>query len=317
MSSQTSGLDETGAPEAHPAAPTILSIPMALVKAIRPKQATKNLIVFAAIVFANQLTDLHKLKLVVLTFLLYCAVSGSIYLLNDILDVEQDRQHPKKRFRPIASGALPVPIAWAAFAILSFGGIAASTALKPLLGLTVGVYVALQVAYCLELKHVVLLDVFSIAFGFVLRAVGGGVVIGLHISHWLLLCTLMLALFMGFGKRRQELVLLGRQAGLHRAILDEYSLPFLDTLITIVTGVTIVCYSVYSIQSETAILHPHLWLTVPFVFYSICRYLYLVFQKGWGGAPEDVLAKDRSLQVAMVLWFITVIALFRFDLLQP
>jgi 4-hydroxybenzoate polyprenyltransferase len=290
-----------------------MSLPMALIKAIRLKQTPKNLFVFAAIVFAGKLTDLHRLERVVLTFFLFCAACSSIYLLNDILDVEQDRQHPKKRHRPIASGALPIPIACVASALLGIGSVTASAALSPLLGVTISIYLALQIAYCVSLKHVVLLDVFSIAFGFVLRAVGGGVVVQLHISHWLLLCTLMLALFMGFGKRRQELVLLGTHAGRHRAILDEYSLPFLDQLINIVTGVTIVCYSVYSVESETAILHPHLWLTVPFVMYSVCRYLYLVFQKGWGGAPEEVLAKDRSLQMAMVLWFITVMALFRFD----
>jgi hypothetical protein len=147
----------------------------------------------------------------------------------------------------------------------------------------------------------------------VLRAVAGAMIIHVHISQWLLLCTLQLALFLGFGKRRQELVKLGPEAGKHREILNEYSLPFLDQMINIVAGITIVCYSVYSVESETAKLHPHLWITVPFVIYGVCRYLYLVYQKGWGGAPDEALRKDRMLQLSIVLWFITVMILFVVD----
>jgi 4-hydroxybenzoate polyprenyltransferase len=283
-----------------------------LIKAIRPKQATKNLFLYAALVFAgSHYWSVQSFSRVTLAFLLFTCVSGSVYLLNDLLDVEQDREHPTKRNRPIASGALPMGLAKVAFLIFSIGGLAASFVLSLLFGIVVTVYFVLQVAYCITLKNMVLLDVFTIAAGFVLRTVAGGVVLHIHISHWLLLCSMQLALFLGFGKRRQELAQLG--TGKHRAILDEYSLSFLDQMINVVAGVTIVCYSVYGIESETAHLHPHLWVTIPIVIYSVCRYLYLVYQKGWGGAPDEVLQKDRPLQVAIVLWFIVVMLLFLFD----
>ena len=292
---------------------TMGSIAVGLFKVVRPKQATKNLFVFAALVFAGRLFDRVALGRVTLAFLLFSLVSGSVYIMNDLIDVEQDREHPTKRFRPIASGALPVPIAWIAMAVIATGGISASFALSRSFGAAVTMYLVLQIAYCNGLKHAVLLDVFTIAAGFMLRAVAGGFVIHAHISQWLLLCTLQLALFLGFGKRRQELVLLGTGAGKHRAILEEYSLPFLDQMINIVAAVTIVCYSVYTIQSKTGIEHPHLWITVPIVIYGVFRYLYLVFQKGWGGAPDEVLLKDRTLQLTLVLWFCVVMLLFAFD----
>ncbi|HLV81336.1 MAG TPA: decaprenyl-phosphate phosphoribosyltransferase [Chthonomonadaceae bacterium] len=293
---------------------TVSSLLKALVIALRPKQATKNLFVYAALVFAGKLFDLTQLARVTVAFLLFTLVTGSVYLFNDLQDVEQDRLHPKKRYRPIASGRLPAGLAWAALILLALFGVGCSFLLSIPFGVVVVVYLALQIAYCLGIKQIVLLDVFAIAAGFVLRAVAGGAVIHVGISHWLLLCTLQLALFLGFGKRRQELVLLGAGAGSHRAILEEYSLPFLDQMITIVAGVTIVCYSVYSVESATAHLHPHLWITVPFVIFGVCRYLYLVYQKGWGGAPDEVLLKDRTLQATLVLWFLVVMLLFVFDL---
>lgn len=288
-----------------------------MIVAMRPKQATKNLFVFAALVFAGRITDPirnHRdILLTLAAFLIFSVVSGSVYLLNDILDAEQDRAHPDKRLRPIASGQLPVPAAWVGMVVTALVGIAAAFRLSVPLGLVVIAYFLLQIAYNAALKQMVLLDVFTIALGFVLRTAAGGVVIQVHVSQWLLLCTLQLALFLGFGKRRQELVKLGAGAGKHRKILDEYSLPFLDQMITIVAGVTIVCYSVYSIESDTAHRYPHLWVTVPFVIYGLCRYLYLVYQKGWGGAPDEALLKDRMLQVSIALWFVTVITLFLID----
>ena len=285
----------------------------ALIRGLRPKQAAKNLFVFAAIVFANQLFILHSFERVALAFLLFSLASGSIYLLNDILDVEQDRNHPKKKLRPIASGALPLPLAQAALIIIGLGSVAAGVMLSTKFGLTVAAYLVMNIAYCYRLKHVVLLDVFTIASGFVLRTVAGGFVIGVHISHWLLLCTLQLALFLGFLKRRQELVEQGSEAKLTRAILDEYSLPFLDQMITIVAAVSIVCYSVYTVESDTAHTHPHLWITVPIVIFGICRYLYLVYQKHMGGAPEEVLRTDRWMQATVILWFLLIMLLFKFD----
>jgi 4-hydroxybenzoate polyprenyltransferase len=286
----------------------------ALCRGLRPKQAAKNLFVYAALVFANRLFDPIAFGRVTLAFLLFSIVSGSVYLLNDILDVDQDRLHPKKRLRPIASGDLPVPIARAAMVVLAVSSVAAGWYLRPLFGMTLLFYFVMNVAYCFWLKHIVILDVFTIATGFVLRTISGGFVIGVHISQWLLLCTLQLALFLGFLKRRQELVEQGADADKTRAILEEYSLPFLDQMITIVAGVSIVCYSVYTVESDTAHTHPHLWITVPLVIYGICRYLYLVYQKRMGGAPEEVLRTDRSMQVAIVLWFLVVMAVFKFDL---
>jgi 4-hydroxybenzoate polyprenyltransferase len=285
----------------------------ALLRGLRPKQAAKNLFVYAALIFANKLFDPTAFGRVTLAFLLFSVASGSVYLLNDILDVEQDRQHPKKRFRPIASGDLPLPIARIALVVLAAASCIAGWILKPLFGLTLVCYILMNVAYCIKLKHVVLLDVFTIAAGFVLRTVSGAFVISVHISHWLLLCTLQLALFLGFLKRRQELVEQGSNADKTRAILEEYSLPFLDQMINIVAGVSIVCYSVYTVESDTAHTHPHLWITVPIVIYGICRYLYLVYQKRMGAAPEEVLRTDRSMQVAIILWFLVVMALFKFD----
>lgn len=296
-----------------PRAFTAMGLPKALLKAIRPHQATKNLFVFAALVFTGRLDETALLLMTVAAFLLFTLTAGSVYLLNDLLDVEQDRQHPKKCNRPIASGALPVPIAWTAMVVLAIGSIAAGLWLRPAFGLALLAYFLIQVAYCVKLKHIVLIDVFTIAAGFVLRAVAGALVIHVNISHWLLLCTLQLALFLGFGKRRQELVLLGDGAGKHRANLDEYSIPLLDQIINIVVGATIVCYSVYSVESDSAKLHPHLWMTVPVVIYALFRYMYLVYQKGWGGAPEEVLKQDRVMQIAIVVWFVLVMALFKFD----
>lgn len=285
----------------------------ALVKGLRLKQATKNLFLYAALVFADKLFDPHAFFMVTLAFVLFTMVASCVYLLNDLLDVEEDRLHPKKRFRPIASGALPVRIAWIALTCLGIGGVLTSFLVNPWFGITVLTYLLLQIAYCVRLKHVALIDIFVIASGFVLRTVAGGTVIGVYISPWLLLCTLQLALLLGSAKRRQELVLNGENVGETRAILKEYSVAFLDQMINVVVGVTIVCYSVYSIQSDTAQKHPHLWLTVPFVIYGVVRYLYLVYFKGWGGAPDEVLLKDRSLQVAIFLWFIIVLLLFKFD----
>lgn len=315
----------TPEPSSSPAGPENIAPPLtapagrrgnivaALLKAVRPRQATKNLFVYTALVFAGQLFQTGQFLRATVGFLLFTAVAGSIYLLNDLLDVEQDRLHPKKRLRPIASGELPVPLAWAAFGVLGLCGTTAGFLLSLLFGLTLLAYFVLQIAYCFRLKHIVLLDVFTVAAGFVLRTASGGFAIHVHISPWLMLFSLQLALFLGFGKRRQELVLQGENAGKTRAILSEYSLPFLDPMIIIVSAITIVCYSVYSVDSPTAVLHPHLWVTVPFIIYGVCRYLYLVYQKGWGGAPDEVLLKDRELLISVLLWFVTVLMVFKFD----
>ena len=306
--------------EPAPETPLILSmsrsprsIAEALVRALRPHQAAKNLFLYAALVFTGHLFNAAQFLRVTAAFLLFSLAAGSIYILNDLLDVEADRHHPKKRFRPLASGALPVGLARIALVVIMGGALAASAALSVKLAIVIAAYLVLQIAYCFSLKHIVLLDVFAIAIGFVLRVVAGGAVIATPISQWLLLCTLQLALLLAIGKRRQELVSLGGSADKHRPVLQEYSVAFIDQMIIVVSAVTIVCYSVYSVESESAKAHPHLWLTVPIVIYSVCRYLYLVYQKGEGGAPEDVLKKDRSMQVSILIWIVTALLLFMFD----
>lgn len=285
----------------------------ALLEATRPKQATKNLFVFAALVFAGDLFKASLFLRALLAFLIFCITTGGVYLFNDIFDAERDRLHPQKRLRPIASGALPIPLAWTAvFCLEAVGGIAAFF-INLRFGIAIVAYILLQVAYGLFLKQIVLLDVFALAAGFLLRTAGGGFAIQVGISPWLLLCTLELALFLGFGKRRQEIATLGPDAGKHRPILEEYSLPLLDQLIGLVVAMTLISYSVYAVESPSARSHPHLWATVPIVLYGLFRYLYLVYRKGWGSAPDEVLLQDRPLQITILLWFLLVLILFAFD----
>ncbi len=289
-------------------------LPIALIKALRLKQAPKNLFVYVALVFSNNLFQPALLGMVTVAFVMFCLVAGSVYLLNDILDVEADRKHPKKCLRPIASGDLPIPVARVVSVLLMVGCTAVSFLIGWEFGVVILAYLILQIFYCFRGKHIVLVDVFALAGGFVLRTLAGAVIIHVPSSQWLLLFSLQIALFLGFGKRRQEIVLLGENADKHRAILEDYSLPFLDQILVMIAGVTIVCYSVYSVESGTAKEHiPHLWITVPMVIYGICRYLYLVYQKGWGGAPDEALREDRGLQVVILIWLVTVLFLFKFD----
>lgn len=285
----------------------------AIIESGRPRQASKNLFIFAALLFANRFTNFPDVLKTLLAFLLFLTASAAVYIYNDLLDIDQDRLHPRKCKRPLASGRLSVPSAWFGIFTLFIFSEACSTFLGINFALVLTAYLLLQVSYCNYLKHRVLLDVFTIAFGFVLRVVAGAFAIHVHISHWLLLCSLLLALFLAFGKRRQELVLLGEDAHRHRAILGQYGLPFLDQLIMVVVSSVIVSYSVYSIESSTARAHPHLWLTIPVVLFGVFRYMYLVYQCGWGGAPEEVILKDRSLQLTLIIWAVLLVFLFLFD----
>jgi 4-hydroxybenzoate polyprenyltransferase len=298
-----------------------LDLPVALLLAMRPKQWTKNLFVYIALVFTNHLpTSLHdteNLRLFGITtaaFLLFCLISGSIYLMNDVADREQDRLHPVKRHRPIASGRLPWSVAAVASVVFGCGGVATAFLLNGSFGLIALAYYGLQIAYTYSLKHMVLLDVFAIAAGFVFRAVAGGFAIGAPNSVWLLVCTLQLALFLGFGKRRHELVSLAENARSHRQILEHYSAPFLDQLIAIVLGGLVVSYALYSITSPTALQHPGLVVTLPNVMYGIFRYLYLIHIQNKGGSPETILLQDRPMQLNLLLWFAEVIFAFKVNL---
>jgi 4-hydroxybenzoate polyprenyltransferase len=277
---------------------------LSLVLSLRPSQWTKNLIIFLPLMFSQRLLDGVAVLHSVAAFVIFCALSGVVYLVNDIADRETDRQHPVKRHRPIASGALPVGTAlgWA----VAIGGVALAAAfwLRPLFGVVAAAYVALLSLYSGQLKHIVILDVLTIAIGFVLRAAGGAVALAVPISHWLYVLTILLALFLALSKRRHELVLLADGATSHRRILEEYSPYLLDQMIAVVTASTIVAYAFYTVSPETVQKFgtDRLILTLPFPLYGIFRYLYLVHLKEGGGSPSDMLLTDRPLLLCVGLW---------------
>ncbi len=276
---------------------------------LRPDQWTKNLIVFAALIFAVQLFDPAALALASAAFLIFCALSGAVYLINDVSDREADRHHPVKRRRPIASGALAPGTALAVAVVLGGTALGIGFWLEPAFGLAAAAYLALFVLYTRVLKHMVILDVMSIAIGFVLRAVAGGLVIGVPVSDWLLVCTILLALFLGLAKRRHELTMLADGATGHRRILEEYDPYLLDQMIAIVAAATLVAYIIYCASPETAEKFGTRWLvlTAPFPIYGIFRYLYLVHRKHGGGSPSDMLLRDRPLLGCVGLWGLAVI----------
>jgi 4-hydroxybenzoate polyprenyltransferase len=283
----------------------------ALWKALRPRQWTKNAFIFAALVFDGKLFHLTDFLRTLAGFGLFCLMSSAVYLINDILDVEADRQHPAKRNRPIASGALPIPAAIAAAALLALGAITAGYFLAWQFALTLLVYLALMLAYSKWLKRVLILDVLLIAAGFVLRVHAGTTLIVVRqFSPWLYVLMTLLALYLGFGKRRAELALLTSGASNHREVLNGYTIPLLDQFITIVSGTTIVAYSLYTFFRPEAPGNHALMLTIPFVVYAIFRYLYLIEVNQVGGEPEEILLTDRPFQVSLLLWGLTVLAVF-------
>ena len=275
-----------------------------LFASVRPQEWVKNVFVFAPLFFSQKLLNLELLAQSFVAFGYFCLASGGVYLINDICDRHRDKKHPQKSSRPIASGALSVGVALAAAIFLLGTAIISAFLLNLPFGLVTLSYVALNLAYSNWLKHVVILDVFSIAAGFVLRVVAGAVVVDVVMSHWLLVCTTLLALFLGFGKRRSELVNLTKDATLHRGVLAEYDPLFLDMMIGIVTSVTVVAYIFYTISHETVQrLHSDkLLLTVPFVLYGIFRFLYQIYHKNGGGDPSRTLVTDGPLLVNIVLW---------------
>jgi 4-hydroxybenzoate polyprenyltransferase len=285
--------------------------PLVLLKALRPKQWIKNLIVLAAFVFT--LNDRWSpfspqmwrlLGRSAAAALLFSLVSSAIYLLNDVRDVDKDRQHPTKRNRPIASGALSARTAVMIAVVLLAGCLAASFVLSPGFAAIAAGYVVMQIGYTLRLKEVVLLDVFIIAIGFVLRAISGAVVIGAAISPWLYTVTLLGSLFLGLCKRRHELVLLEGTAGEHRKILEKYTPGLLDSLISIVASSTIMAYSLYTFTSPHLPANNLMMLTIPFVIFGMFRYLYLAHSENAGGSPEEVFLKDRPLIATIALWIV-------------
>jgi 4-hydroxybenzoate polyprenyltransferase len=280
------------------------SLALHLFFSLRPAQWTKNLVLFAGLLFGRRLFDRDAVVHAVAAFAVFCALSGVVYLVNDVADRDSDRQHPLKAKRPIASGAVPVPVALAAAALLGIGGLIAALAIGQPFAFVAASYLALQIAYSGTLKHIVIIDVLTIAIGFVLRAVAGAEAVNVEISHWLLVCTILLALFIGLAKRRHEITLLAGAATTHRPILGEYSQYLLDQMIGVVTASTLISYIFYTISPETQAKFgtPWLGLTIPFPLYGIFRYLYLVHQREGGGSPADLLLADRPLLACVALW---------------
>ncbi|HKZ31622.1 MAG TPA: decaprenyl-phosphate phosphoribosyltransferase [Vicinamibacteria bacterium] len=285
-----------------------MSLPRALFVSLRPHQWLKNLVVLAALVFSKHLFDPPAVAQAALAFAVFCALAGTVYLVNDLADLERDRLHPAKRTRPLASGALSLGVARAAATLLFVGAVAAAWTLGPGFLLCALAYPALGLAYSLGLKHVVILDVLAVALGFVLRAVAGAFAIGVHFSPWLLVCTILLALFLVLAKRRHELVTLD-DAVAHRQILAEYSPYLLDQMIAVVTASCLTAYAFYTLAPETVEKYrtERLALTIPFVIYGIFRYLYLVHRRDQGGSPGDVLLTDRPLLAAVALWAVAMV----------
>jgi 4-hydroxybenzoate polyprenyltransferase len=277
---------------------------------MRPEQWTKNLIVFAALIFGHRLFDPAAVGLSLAAFLIFCALSGVVYLINDVGDRPSDRMHPLKQRRPIAAGEVSPSLALGAAVVIGVAAIATAFWLRTSLGVIAATYVGLFALYSRVLKHVVILDVLTIAIGFVLRADAGAVAIEVPMSQWLLVCTILLALFLGLSKRRHELTLLAEGAPGHRQILEEYNPYLLDQMIGVVTASTLMAYIIYCTRPETIDKFgtTQLVLTTPFPIYGIFRYLYLVHQRG-SGSPSEVLLTDRPLVACIVLWGLAVIAI--------
>ena len=282
----------------------------AVLLSLRPRQWVKNLVVFAGLVFGHKLFTEAAWRALA-AFVLFCALSGAVYLVNDLVDRERDRLHPKKRERPLAAGRLRPRVAVVAAAILVVGALTAGILLAPAFALVGAVYTALLVAYSVWLKHVVIVDVLVVAGGFVLRALAGTLAIDVEISGWLLICTSLLALFLALGKRRHEYLTLDADAAHHRPILAQYSAALLDQMIAVVTASTVTAYALYTMSPETvAKFHTHLLpATLPFVLYGIFRYLYLLYQRHLGGNPSELFLHDRALLLNTLGWIVAVVAI--------
>lgn len=286
---------------------------IALLKTMRPRQWTKNGFVFFALIFDKQLFRLEAFLNTLGGFVLFCLVSSVVYIINDIADIEADRQHPKKKLRPLPSGKLSVKAAWIGAALIVLVCLPLAYLLSPGFAVVLVAYLLINLAYSRWLKHIPILDVFIIAAGFVLRVEAGVTLIVVErFSPWLYVVTTLGSLYLGFGKRRAELTLLAKGAGSHRKVLDGYSLPLLDQYVTIVATATIVFYSFYTFTAENMPKNHGMMLTIPFIIYIIFRYQYLVHMTDQTGAPDEVLLTDRPTQVALALMGITVLAVFYF-----
>ena len=280
-----------------------------LIKSARPAQWLKNLILFAALIFAGEILSTENILKVIEAFVVFCLLSSGLYLFNDLKDKEKDTQHPLKKLRPIASGELPTSVVSVSIVFLFAGGLTIAWTLNYSFFIVTIAFVLFNLLYTLFLKKIVIIDVMSIAISFVIRAYAGAVAISVPSSKWLLINTLLLALFLGFGKRRHELILLDDTAENHRKILTKYSPYLLDQLIGIVTASVVVMYMLYTFSPEvTTKLHTNnLFLTIPFVVYGIFRYLYLIHKEEKGGSPTNILISDIPILATVILWILTVI----------
>jgi 4-hydroxybenzoate polyprenyltransferase len=283
----------------------------AFLRALRPHQWTKNLLVFAALLFSKHLFEADPFLRALLAFVAFCGLSGAVYLWNDVADIEQDRLHPKKKRRPIAAGELTIRTATLGAIALVVTALSLSFWLDGRLGLCASAYLGLNLGYSFVLKHVVILDVLALSLGFVLRALAGGFAIRAPVTEWLLVLTLLFALFMALAKRRHEITSLGEGASSHRAILAEYSPYLIDQMTSVVTASVVTAYTIYTLSPETVAKFgtARLSWTLPLVLYGIFRYLYLVHQKDLGDSPTDILLTDRPLLATVALWVVVVIAI--------
>ncbi|MCS7463268.1 decaprenyl-phosphate phosphoribosyltransferase [Paenibacillus doosanensis] len=279
------------------------SAPIMFFILMRPRQWTKNLLVFAALIFSIRSATMGMLLSAAAGFALFCLVSSCVYILNDYVDRERDRMHPEKKRRPLASGAISAPIALAFGIVLLAVCLLLAFRLQLVFGFVLLLYFCLNVMYSLRLKHVVIIDLLIVASGFVLRAIGGGLVIGVPLTPWFLICTLLLALFLAIGKRRHELYLLQADKGAHRKVLEHYSLELLNQMNAIVTTATIMSYALFTFTSGHT---PQLMWTLILVLYGIFRYLYLIHIEGKGGRPEKLLLEDKHILMTVVLYAFSV-----------
>jgi len=283
----------------------------ALLKTMRLRQWIKNVFIFFALIFDKQLFTLEPFLRTVAGFFLFCLISSAVYLLNDIADIEADHQHPEKKHRPLASGTLPVGVALGAAILLTLITLLFGYWMAPAFAGILAIYLILNILYSFWLKHVPILDVLIVSSGFVLRVAAGVTLITVErFSPWLYVITTLFSLYIGLGKRRAEMNLLAEGAAAHRKVLDGYTIPLLDQYITIVSGMTIITYSLYTFSAPNLPLNHSMMLTIPFVVYGIFRYLQLIQTGHAAGAPDEVALKDRALQITVLLWGLAVIAVF-------
>jgi 4-hydroxybenzoate polyprenyltransferase len=290
----------------EPKSASIAQVMIAALQAMRPHQWIKNTLLFAGLIFTANFTNPPLIGMASLAFIAFCLISSGVYVFNDLRDVERDRAHPTKRDRPIASGRLPLSVARVMPVFCWVLGLGGAFRLDTGFGVVALLYWTLTMSYTLGFKGTVILDVVAIALGFVLRAIAGAVVIHVMISPWLMICTFFLALFLGFAKRRHELLTLGEEGSTHREALAEYTVNYLEHLLTISIALTIQSYSIYTVLSETAKNHPDLWYTLPFVVYALLRYYYLIHRHDMGGEPERIIVSDKHILLSILLWGVTV-----------